>query len=106
MNTVVYPLDTDIFSCMAAQPQTPFDRAASEYIQMVARNHKPRKITQTELGRRAGIGASAIGNYWRGETSMTLGTFEKICEILEVDSGEAMKAIGRLQVALEQSDRE
>jgi transcriptional regulator with XRE-family HTH domain len=86
---------------MAALPQTTLDLAASEYIRVMA---KRRGITQTELGKRAGIGEATMGNYWRGKTSMTLGTLGKLLTVLGVDLDSAFEEIDRIYVALEKSE--
>lgn len=86
---------------MAALPQTTLDLAAAEYIRTMA---KRRHITQTELGKRAGIAEATMGNYWRGKTSMTLGTLGKLLTVLGVDLDTAFEEIDRIYAALEKSE--
>jgi hypothetical protein len=45
-----------------------------------------------------------MGNYWRGKTSMTLGTLGKLLTVLGVDLDSAFEEIDRIYVALEKSE--
>lgn len=96
-------MNTDRFMHMASAPQTTFDRAAAEYIRTAAGR---KKLTQKELGQRAGVPPATFGNYWRGETSMTLGTLKKIFAVLGADWAEAFDEIDRIEVALKKSESE
>lgn len=88
---------------MASVPQTTFDIAASEYIRTTAAR---KRITQKSLRDAAGIGEATMGNYWKGKTSMTLGTLRKLLDVLGVDLADAFEEIDRIQVALEKPQRE
>lgn len=88
---------------MASAPQTTFDRAAAEYIRVIAGR---KKVTQNELGQRASIPPATMGRYWRGDSSMTLGTLKKILDLLGVTYSDAFHEIDRVEVALKKAESE
>lgn len=88
---------------MASAPQTTFDRAAAEYIRTIAGRNK---VTQNELGQRLSIPPATMGRYWRGETSMTLGTLKKILDLFGVRYAVAFQEIDRIEVALKKVESE
>lgn len=88
---------------MASAPQTTFDRAAAEYVRTIAGR---KGITQNELGQRLSIPPATMGRYWRGETSMTLGTLKKILDLFGVRYALAFHEIDRIELALQKSESE
>lgn len=87
---------------MASAPQSNTDRAAAKWVRYTADNMG---ITQKEVGERAEIPPASIGRYWRGDVSMTLGTLQKIAGVFGVTLVEALHEIGRLEIALNKTNR-
>jgi transcriptional regulator with XRE-family HTH domain len=86
---------------MASVSKTTFDLAASEYLRtLIAR----KQTTQKRLAEAAGISEPTMWNYYKGKTSMTLGTLRKFLEELGVSPAEAFEEIDRIQVRLEKSE--
>jgi len=87
---------------MPAQPLTNWDRAASEYVQDVA---KRKGVNQGELADLAGISRNSIGAYWRGQVPMTVGTVIKLLVALKSPLDKAMDEITRRGSDLDDAEK-
>ena len=47
-------------------------------------------MTQSELGRKIGVGQSSIAHYIKGDILPALDTFANICQLLDLDPGEIL----------------
>jgi transcriptional regulator with XRE-family HTH domain len=80
---------------------TDFDRAVSAYIRATA---AAKKLGQYEVAERAGIHINTFRPYWRGERSISLGDFETILAVFEIEPEDAMADIKRIRASGNYSD--
>lgn len=69
---------------------TAFDEVAGTFIRDV---RKAKKISQSELGKKAGVTFQQIQKYEKGSNRITLERFCKICEALGLEAGASLARV-------------